>query len=139
MHAGNVNPNPKPAWRPRVPSANEFNYNDQSGIMVYTVKPGDTLSGILQAARLRAKKDGFALDGDANLQMIAQYNNISNINLIVPGQQIVIPAEIQLDEMVISKADLEANPPSPEDIAAVAAEDAQYGPTDPSIKLAKND
>lgn len=56
-----------------VPSANEQTGQSQ----VYTVKRGDTLSEI-------------AIKYGTTVQAIAQDNNISNVNLIYPGQRLVI-------------------------------------------------
>lgn len=56
-----------------VPSANEQTGQSQ----VYTVKRGDTLSEI-------------AMKYGTTVQAIAQDNNISNVNLIYPGQRLVI-------------------------------------------------
>lgn len=69
-----------------------YNYNEvqarvnqklnitSSKVITYTVKAGDTLSGI-------ASKYG------TTYQKIAKYNNISNPNLIYPNQKIKIPME----------------------------------------------
>lgn len=53
----------------------------ESGDTVYTVKSGDTLSAIAQ------KYYGDAME----YKKIAHYNNISNPDLIQPGQKIRIP------------------------------------------------
>lgn len=54
--------------------------NTSSKVITYTVKAGDTLSGI-------------ASKYDTTYQKIAEYNNISNPNLIYPNQKIKIPME----------------------------------------------
>ena len=55
--------------------------DEQSGDTVYTVKPGDSLSAIAQ------KYYGDAME----YKKIAHYNNISNPDLIQPGQRLRIP------------------------------------------------
>lgn len=49
--------------------------------MIYTVKPGDTLTKIAQ----------MTIGGEAYVPAIANLNNIENPNLIYVGQQINIP------------------------------------------------
>ncbi|KQR04459.1 BON domain-containing protein [Deinococcus sp. Leaf326] len=55
--------------------------DEQTGDTVYTVKPGDSLSAIAQ------KYYGDAME----YKKIAHYNNISNPDLIQPGQRLRIP------------------------------------------------
>lgn len=63
-----------------VPSANEQTGQNQ----VYTVKRGDTLSEI-------------AMKYGTTVQAIARDNNISNVNLIYPGQKLVIKDTCRYD------------------------------------------
>jgi LysM repeat protein len=56
--------------------------------MVYTVKSGDTLSGI-------------ALKYNTTYQKLAEYNNISNPSIIYVGQKIRIPGKPQIGDTVI--------------------------------------
>lgn len=51
---------------------------DSSGVLVYRVVRGDTLSGI-------------ALRFDTTVQAIARANHIADVNLINVGQELVIP------------------------------------------------
>ena len=72
-NSGSVTPVPVPTPKPNLTPA-----PTQSTETIYTVKSGDTLSGI-------ASKYG------TTYQVLANYNGISNPNVIYPGQKIKIP------------------------------------------------
>ena len=67
---------------------NHLDDNEDIKPSVYIVKPGDTLSGI-------------ALLYGTTYQELAKYNNISDPNLIYPGEEIRIPSSNQTSNEVI--------------------------------------
>jgi len=95
-----------------------------AGDLQYTVQSGDTLSLIANR---------YTIGGSAYAPALANYNNITNPNLIQPGATVLIPQSwLRPVWQGASSADVNSGP-NPNQNSTAFDSSNQYGPTNPMV------